>query len=123
MTAAELHALMFTAIQIQDSVFQFWLSASFAVIVATYIGRERISRRVFVLIGVLYLGASALFVARFINAATQLLYYRDVLLTNQMPDWGTAETSGFFLAAATLALISVGTVSVIVFMWKQAPNE
>ena len=72
---AELMELFFAAQQLLDAQFQYWLSASFAAIVASFVAGERLTRNMSYILVLLYVGATALFTLRYFAAAGTLTLY------------------------------------------------
>ena len=58
-----------------DSLFNYWISASFAVIVSAYVGRAHFNYAITLSISLLYLLACAMFATRFYSLATLVNYY------------------------------------------------
>ena len=61
-----------------DSLFNYWISASFAVIVGTFIGREHLKYAATLSISLLYFLASAMFLSRFWAMVALLLHYTEL---------------------------------------------
>jgi hypothetical protein len=62
---AEFLTLAFTTFAAMGSEFQYWLSATFAVIVATFIAGDRLTRAMRIWVGVLYVCVSLVFAGRY----------------------------------------------------------
>jgi len=73
MTEFELQQLMADTSAAIDGQFQFWITATFAVVVASYTAGARLSRWVRVSLAVLYLMAVAMFYLRWFASASDLL--------------------------------------------------
>ena len=62
---AELIELQFSSLTLLATEFQYWMSVTFAVVVAAFVAGERLSKLVRVWVAVLYLCVSVLFAARY----------------------------------------------------------
>ncbi len=62
-----------------DSQFQYWLSASFAVVVAGFLAKDVLNRNARVWVSILYLVASSLFAVKYYMALQQSLFIGDEL--------------------------------------------
>lgn len=60
-----------------DTLFSYWISASFAVIVSSYIGKTHYNFSITLSISILYLLASFMFLARFYSMSTIATFYAD----------------------------------------------
>ena len=55
MSIGELYELFYIILEAADRVFEFWLSASFAIVVATFIAADRLSKRMYQVITLAYI--------------------------------------------------------------------
>ena len=103
-----------------DTQFQYWMSVTFAVVVASFVAGERLSRPMRLLAAVLYLLASILLISRFWQfARTTRMYEID------LADAGTPTTSaGSLIPITRLLLFGLGTASALyfLFMAKKSPE-
>lgn len=76
MTEVDLLPLFLDVNQDIDTQFQFWISITFAVLVASFVADERLSRVERGVMTVLYLGAAIIILERYTSA---LAHQRDVL--------------------------------------------
>ncbi len=98
-----------------DAQFQLWVSITFAVIVAAFVARTRLSRRLRYVISVLYLLAT-------LNLA--LLFYRDAqtalnavgVLDESEGAMLIDRTGSMLLAPTRFGLLIIGTVSALYFL-------
>jgi hypothetical protein len=70
MTEADLLALFLDVNQDIDTQFQFWISITFAVLVASFVADEKLSRAERSVVTVLYLSAAAILLFRYLSAVT-----------------------------------------------------
>jgi hypothetical protein len=75
MTEAELLQLFLDVNQDIDTQFQFWISITFAVLVASFVADERLSRMERLVVTALYLCAAMILLQRYLSA---LLHMQDV---------------------------------------------
>ena len=66
-SAAELIELTLIANELLDAQFEYWLSISFAAVVATFIGGDYLSRKMRYVLVVLYLLASTLLIFKYLS--------------------------------------------------------
>lgn len=76
MTEVDLLSLFFAVNQDIDTQFQFWISITFAVLVASFVADERLSRVERAVITLLYMSAATIILLRYTSA---LAHQRDVL--------------------------------------------
>ena len=95
-----------------DTQFQYWMSVTFAVVVASFVAGERLSRPMRLLAAVLYLLASILLISRFSQFARTTHLYEIALA-----DAGTPTTSaGSLIPITRLLLFGLGTASALYFL-------
>jgi hypothetical protein len=122
MSEAEVIEMMYESLGYADRNFEFWLSASFAVILAFHFSGTRLTTLMYRLITFLYCSATVLFVARWTVAAMQYASFR-----KQLMDMGASiEISGNFMEGiitlSYIIVISLGTVGTIYFGYKTNRN-
>ena len=111
---AELAELFFLAKADADTQFQFWISITFAVIVASFVGEEHLTRKIRSLVAILYLLStivlSILFVRAIIiaNGFGAALIEADVDFDDPLPNFVTV-----ILGIGRLLLFLVGTGSAL----------
>lgn len=71
-----------------DSIFNYWISASFAVVVSAFIGREHFNYSISVTISALYTLASLMFLARAIFMGLALMHYAELAGDALPPNFG-----------------------------------
>ena len=115
MSEAEIIEMMYESLSYADRNFQFWISASFAVILAFHFSSSKLSNLMYRLITFLYCSATILFVGRWFVAAMQYASFRQQLL-----DMGTSmQVSGnameMVITVAYASVIVLGTVGTVYF--------
>ena len=120
MSEAELISLFVESSQALDANFEFWLTVSFALVVASYLVAEKIPVAVYGLTTTLYLAASALFMLRGHANGRMLTSIRDQL--DAMGSTITLITPAENTLVATLYLFIMigGTFGTIAFVFWRA---
>ena len=80
MTPAELYEIYYLTLGTMDRFFEFWMTASFSVVVAAYFIREGANRRILMLMGVVYFLFSVSLGIRYAIAVGKLIDIRDQLI-------------------------------------------
>jgi hypothetical protein len=78
-TEFEIRQLMLETDGVITQQFQFWMAATFAVVVASYTAGSRLALWARVCVTALYLGATLTFFLRYYSAASSLIDYNTVL--------------------------------------------
>lgn len=82
MSSYEIVDLIISVTAQMDSLFNYWMSASFAVIVSSYIAKEHFNYPLTLSISVLYLFASIMFVTRYYAMSTLIVFYTELAGTS-----------------------------------------
>jgi hypothetical protein len=113
---AELIELQFSSLTLFATEFQYWMSVTFAVVVAAFVAGERLSKPVRVWVAVLYLFVSTLFAARYnatLSVASEI--GRHVTLRGLPPTEGAALIGGLRILVFVL-----GTATTVwVLLWHR----
>jgi hypothetical protein len=105
---AELFHLRETVI---DTQFQFWITVTFAVIVASFVGGDYLSRRLRSVMAVLYGLSVVVFVSRWLYVAMDAS-----LLRARLVELGIPATFPWVAVVSRVVLIALGTVAALVFL-------
>ena len=111
--SADLIALMLVLRESMDIQIQFWISVTFAVVVASFSAGKKLSFRLRILSSLLYLVATATFIARW-----QHDYAEMQMLLAEVNGRGLEFETLFIPATLRIVLITIGTVVTIIFMFK-----
>ena len=111
-TAELLEIAMLLRDDLEDQ-FQFWLSITFAVIVASFIAGDRLRYSWRTIVGALYLLATVLFAVRLSESAQNLMLYLTPAL-ERGAEWSNSGDVVFLLRAAVML---VGTCATIWFLY------
>ena len=114
MSPYEIAELVISVTGQMDSLFNYWMSASFAVIVSSYIGKDHFNYSITLSISVLYVLASVMFVARYFAMGTLILYYTELA--------GSALPPQFIAASPIIGITRVptfvlGFIVTEVYLW------
>ncbi len=108
MSSAELVELSLLILDITDAQFQYWLAATFAVVVAAYTARDTISNRMGAVISVMYILVTFLFVLRYIQVSgNEAIYSMELIGRGVPPIESPIGLAG--LASLRLLVILVGS--------------
>lgn len=108
---AELAELFFIRESAIDAQFQFWISITFAVIVANFAASKRLSSRARVVIALLYTLAVVVLVSRMYYVAIQLIQFRE-----QLEAIGVVINFPTVTVYSRGVLVALGTSASIVFL-------
>jgi hypothetical protein len=106
--------LFYSAVALSDSILQFWISITFAVIVATHFVGKRIGSTMYLLMASLYGLVSIVSIARYLGASVQLIHYVDAL--REAGEWPVPGIYSVIAGYGTLLLLGLGTVGTLYFM-------
>ena len=111
-----LYNLTYAAVSFGDSLFQLWLTITFAAILAAYFAREQITSFMRWLILALYAGTSILLTGRWVNAMNHILSYREVLEHEGFAPFPSVVVFGNALGILHFIMFFMGSVATIYFL-------
>ena len=111
-TVAELLELILMSESSIDIQAQFWITVTFATIVASYAARESLSNKLRALVSTLYLIATVVFASRWYYEVLDILIYEEMLR-----ELGYENNTPILTGISRIALMLVGTVSTICFIY------
>jgi hypothetical protein len=117
-----IYSTLYAALTLTDSIFQIWITLTFAVVVATYVAGQRFDRPVYLLVSSLYALASVVLFTRFASAAFQAFYYKRLLVTRGFEPWPVPNFVSVIIGGGTSVLLFAGTVGTLWFVrstWKK----
>ena len=94
-----------------DTQSQFWITVTFATIVATYAARKSLSGKLKKLVTMLYLIATVVFASRWYYEVMDILAYQNLLL-----ELGYVNKTPFVTLFSRVILMASGTVATIYFI-------
>ncbi len=116
MSEHELSSLVFELFRDMDSMIQFWIQATFAVVVAVFIAGDRLSRWMRGMIVALYLIASIQAALRWILIVSRADAYRTRMVAEGFADipthWGLVQ----LIAALIFVMFVGGVVGTVYFV-------
>ena len=86
MSEYELTSLVFNLFRDMDSMVEFWITATFALVVAVFVGRQYLSPRMLTVMAIIYLVASLQWVLRWVVLLRRSIHYRDELVRSGHTD-------------------------------------
>ena len=90
-STAELLELVLIGEQFIDAQLEFWITATFATIVASFVGQEYFTLRIKLIVSAMYVLATAVFVSRWMYEAQDLIVYFQEILSRgvilEAPKW------------------------------------
>ena len=111
-----LHNLCYNALSFADSLFQMWLTVTFAAILAIYFSHSNITPYMRRLLIGLYFGASVMLTGRwYVAIMFHFLTYQNQLIENGWLPFPTPENARI-LGALPLLLYLFGTAATLYFM-------
>ncbi len=117
MTAIDYYELHISLIEIYNSVFEFWLSITFAFILTIHFSSDKLEKNIYYLLIAIYAIASTLFVLRYANLlASALFLLRNTVEAGfELAPYVVDNNYGIFLAYATAGLMVVATILALIF--------
>ena len=121
LSLAEAVELFYMAMETQDRFFEFWISATFAVIIACHLGSRTLSQGYSAMVAVMYTAFSINMVSRWLLAQGAVTQYRGQMLTILEADSHAqlVDLSRFL----TFGTLVVGTIITLFFIWFTFKNR
>lgn len=108
---AELAELFHLRESVIDTQFQFWITTTFAVIVASFVAGRRFSRRLRAVVALLYSIATVVMTSRWYYAAMEAILFRD-----QLREFGVPVEAPRVTIVSRIILVALGTSMALVFL-------
>ena len=107
--------LFYMAMETQDRFFEFWISATFAVIIACHLGSRTLTRGYSAIMAMMYTAFSVNMISRWLLAQGAVTRYRAEMLTILEADTGSrlVDLSRFL----TFGTLIFGTICTLFFIW------
>jgi hypothetical protein len=122
MSQESIYSTLYAALALTDSIFQIWITLTFAVLVATYVSERRFDRPMYRLVSSLYALGSAVLFTRFASAAYQAFHYKNLLVTRGFEPWPVPNFISVVIGVGSLGLLFAGTIGTLWFVrstWKK----
>lgn len=114
MSEFEIAELIIAVTSQLDSLFNYWMSASFAVLVSSYIGKEHFNYSITLSISVLFFLASTMFFARYYAMSTLIVYYTELAGTSIPPQFAVASP---IIGVTRVLTFVLGNIITQVYLW------
>ncbi len=111
-----IYETLYGVLGLTDSILQIWITLTFAVIVSTYVAGNRFNRNVYWLVVGLYSLASMILFTRFVSAAGQAFYYKNLLIERGFGPWPVPNIVSVIIGVGTSVLLVAGTIATLWFM-------
>jgi len=118
MSESEIIEMMYESLGYADRNFEFWISASFTVILAFHFSGDRVTPLMHRLITFLYCSATVLFVSRWSVAALQYAQFRQQLIDMNSSVNVSSLLMESLISIAYVFVICLGTVGTIYFGFR-----
>jgi len=122
MSQESIYSTLYAALALTDSIFQIWITLTFAVLVATYVSERRFDRPMYRLVSSLYALGSAVLFTRFASAAYQAFHYKNLLVTRGFEPWPVPNFISVVIGVGSLGLLFAETIGTLWFVrstWKK----
>ena len=121
LSLAEAVELFYMAMETQDRFFEFWISATFAVIIACHLGSRTLTQGYSAMVAVMYTAFSVNMVSQWLLAQGAVTQYRGQMLTILEADSRAqlVDLSRFL----TFGTLVVGTIITLFFIWFTFKNR
>ena len=116
MSEFELTSLIFDLFRDMDSMIEFWITATFASVVAVFMGRRHLSLRMLTLMAGIYLVASLQWALRWVVLLRRSIHYRDELVRLGHPDIPTDWVLISIVTALILMMFVFGVSAAVIFI-------
>jgi hypothetical protein len=115
MSEAEIRELLLMHVDQLDSAFEFWLTASFAVVIAIHMTRQALSHNIRILICMLYLSTSLVAILLTIGDVSQI-----VVFTQEIDPGGSlpGAISNFAALILRFVVYLVGTIAISIAIFR-----
>ena len=125
---SEAAELFYIAMETQDRFFEFWITATFAVIVACHLGSKTLTKGISAIISLLYLAFSANMIARWYLAGGAVGGFRDAMIDGmtQLGGFMNPESQEILLYISRISsrgTLFIGTAMTIFFVWYTYNNQ
>jgi hypothetical protein len=104
---------VYTVIEAQDRLYEFWLTGTFAVIIAAHFTSERMSKQLFALLIITYISFAVATMLRFLATNARLSDAQDLI---REIDPGAVNSFAAFAVASIPISFLIGTVGTIFYL-------
>ena len=122
MTEYELNALIILSAEKSGEILEFWVSISFAVVVASFFISKQINLKIFKIMGFLYLLSSVFMAAIYVGAALRANYYFSQLVVQGLEKGHFDNPVNYVTLLFAFLLFFGGTCGTLYYM-KYCAND
>jgi len=115
MSPYELSILVYEATAAIDSIFETWMAATFALIVASHVADDKMTISTKLFVAILYFACAALLFFRYINFAQQTFQYLSELAKYDVNRIVNSDAQ--YIGLARRLVMIIGTVGSIIFLF------
>jgi hypothetical protein len=122
MSQEAIYSTLYAALGLTDSIFQIWITLTFAVLVATHVAARHFDRGLYRLVSGLYAFAAAILFVRFGSAAYAAFHYKNLLIASGFEPLPVSNIVSLVIGAGTLLFLFAGTLGTLWFVrstWKR----
>ena len=128
LTFAEAAELFYIAMETQDRFFEFWITATFAVVIACHLASKTLTKGFSTMISLLYLAFSTNMIARWYLAGGAVGGFRDVMIGAMTQQGGfmspeSQEILMYISRIGARGTLFIGTAVTIFFVWYTYNNQ
>ncbi len=116
MSEYELSNLIFGLFRDMDSMVEFWITATLAIVAAVFLGRRHLSPRMLGVLAAIYLVVSVQWTLRWILLLRRTMHYRDELVRLGHPDIPTDWLLVGVITALLAGMVVLGVYAVLLFI-------
>ena len=113
-SAAELVELIFIRETVIDTQFQYWITITFAVIVASFVATEHLTKKLRSIVALLYAVATFVLISRWYYAALDVAQ-----LSGQLQELGISWNVPYVTMLSRVCLVTLGTASALIFLLSE----
>lgn len=115
LTLAEIYELGHLASVRMDAQFQYWLSVTFAVVVAAFVAGDRLNKPLRYLAALLYLLAAFVLISQFRNEGMTAYIFGQAMSEGGLD---TLPVTGYPVIVARFVLFALGTLAALYFLLR-----
>ena len=126
MSQESIYSTLYATLALTDSIFQIWITLTFAVLIATYVAERRFDPALYRLVAGLYAFASGILFVRFASAAYQAFHYKNLLRVRGFEPWPVPNIVSLIIGIGTFVFLLSGTVGTLWFVrsaWKRGAHH
>jgi hypothetical protein len=111
---AELLELLYMRESVIDTQFQYWITITFAVIVASFVAKGYLSNRLRSVVTLLYLLATVVLISRWYYVALDVIG-----LAAQLQELGAPPNTPYLTMISRVVLVTFGTSAAVIFLFSK----